>query len=167
MDCNQPMHPALKTLAWLEGTWRAENTGEGKFPTIKAFKFCEEISFSSIGQPMLNYVGQSWHSEKKKPMHREVGFLKIIPGSNKVSLILAHNFGLTTIEEGHVNDFEITLKSTNVSRMSEGCKEPVVLKTEREFRLVGSMLEQTIRMATTNVGEISEHIRTVYQKTEK
>lgn len=161
------MHEALKPLAWLEGTWRAESTGEGKFPTIKSFNFSEEINFSSIGQPMLNYVGQSWHPEKKKPMHREVGFLKIIRGTKNVSLVLAHNFGLTTVEEGQLDGNEITLKSTGITRMSEGCKDPAVLQIEREFRLVGSQLEQILRMATTNVPEITEHIRTVYQKIEK
>lgn len=126
----QPMHEALRPLAWLEGAWRTENTGEGKFPTITSFNFCEEINFSSIGQPMLNYTGQSWHPEKKTPMHREVGFLKIIPGTNKVSLVLAHNFGLATIEEGQVNENEIKLKSTSIARVSEGCKDPAVLQVK-------------------------------------
>lgn len=130
MECAEEIHEALKPLAWLEGVWIAKNTGEGKFPTIKSFNFCEEISFSSIGQPMFNYTGQSWHPEKKKPMHREVGFLKIIPGSNKISLVLAHNFGLTTIEEGQVEANEIKLKSTSIARISEGCKEPAVLRVK-------------------------------------
>ncbi|XP_012258376.2 peroxynitrite isomerase THAP4-like [Athalia rosae] len=160
----QTMHDSLKPLSWLEGTWRADGTGLGKFPTIKPFNFCEEITFASIGQPMLNYTGQSWHVDSKRPMHREVGFLKIIPGTNKVSLIVAHNFGLTTIEEGYVDDKNIQLTSQKIARISEGCKEPAVLKIEREFRLVGSQLEQIQRMATTSVTEITEHIRTVYHK---
>lgn len=120
-----PLHDALKSLAWLEGTWKTE-AGKGKFPTIKSFGYHEEIRFTSIGQPMLNYESQTWHPEKKTPMHREVGFLKIIPGTNKVKFILSHNFGLTTIEEGVVDAQRIKLDSTSIARVTEGTKDPAV-----------------------------------------
>lgn len=123
-----PLHNALKSLAWLEGTWRTEVPGEGQFPTIKSFKYCDEIKFTSMGQPMLNYESMSWHQDTKAPMHREVGVLKVIPGTNRVKLLLAHNFGLTTVEEGEFNDNVIKLKTTTISRMSEGNKEPTVTK---------------------------------------
>lgn len=122
------MHNALKPLAWLQGIWRTESAGSGKFPTINSFNYCEEITFSSIGQPMLNYTAQSWHPEKKNPMHREVGFLKIVPNTNKVSFFVTHNFGLTTIEEGEVINEGIQLLSTNISRKIEGSKPPAVLQ---------------------------------------
>lgn len=128
MNDRLPMHNALKPLAWLEGTWRTEATAQGQFPTIKPFGYCDEIKFVSIGQPMLNFEAQSWHPEKKNPMHREVGFLKIIPESNRVALIASHNFGLATIEEGVVGENEIKLESVSVSRMSQGTKEPFVTK---------------------------------------
>lgn len=85
-----PMNDALKKLSWLNGTWLTENPGTGYYSNNKSFNYYEEISFSSIGQPMFNYVAQSWHSEKKTPMHREVGFLKVIPNTdnNKVTLFL-------------------------------------------------------------------------------
>lgn len=159
-----PMHEAIRSLAWLEGTWRTESTGRGKFPTIKPFNYCEEIQFTSIGQPMLNYVAQSWHPEAKRPMHREVGFLKIIPGTNKVSLVLSHNFGLTSIEEGVVEDKTVNLKSTNIVRQTEGTKPPAVTKLQREFRLVGDRLEQVVHMATTTTSEITEHLHATYIK---
>jgi hypothetical protein len=120
-----PINKSLKPLLWLEGTWLTEVVAAGKFPTISPFKYYEEISFVSIGQPMLNYTAQSWHPETKKPMHREVGFLKINPNTNKVSLFVSHNFGLTTIEEGEVVDNELHLKSTNISRASENSEANV------------------------------------------
>lgn len=123
-----PLHNALKPLAWLEGIWRTETVGLGKFPTINPFKYCEEVTFTSIGQPMLNYAAQSWHPEKKVPMHREVGFLKIVPNTNAVSFFVAHNFGLTTVEEGEVNENYIELLSTNVTRKTEGSKPPAVVQ---------------------------------------
>ncbi|KAJ8674070.1 hypothetical protein QAD02_005332 [Eretmocerus hayati] len=161
-----PMHNALQPLAWLEGIWRTESLGAGKFPTISPFKYCEEIIFSSIGQPMLNYTAQSWHPDKKVPMHREVGFLKIVPSTCKVSLFVAHNFGLTTIEEGEVTNQELCLSSTSVTRKEEGSKPPAVLQIKRVFKLVDEALHQTLYMATENTPEITEHLHAVYKKQE-
>lgn len=127
-----PLHDALKSLAWLEGTWKTVNHGNGKYPNIEAFNYCEKISFTSIGQPMFNYIAQSWHPESRRPMHRETGFLKIIPGTNKISLILAHNFGLTTIESGEIIEKTITLNSTGVLRV-EGTKPPAVTQVHLHF----------------------------------
>ncbi|XP_043273042.1 peroxynitrite isomerase THAP4-like [Venturia canescens] len=159
-----PMHNAIKSLSWLEGTWRTETIAQGQFPTIKPFTYCDEIKFISIGQPMLNFEAQSWHPEKKNPMHREVGFLKVIPESNKVALVVSHNFGLTTIEEGFIGDNEIKLESVSIARMSQGTKEPGVTKLKRELKLVGNDLEQIVHMATTTTPEYAEHLRARYVK---
>lgn len=129
-----PMHEALKSLAWLEGTWKTENYGSGKYPTIKDFSYCEEISFTSIGQPMFNYTAQSWHPEAKKPMHRETGFLKVIPGTNKISFVLAHNFGLASIEEGEVTEKVINLKTIQPLLRAEGTKPPAVTQVHLNNR---------------------------------
>jgi len=140
-----------------------ETPAEGRFPTIKPFAYLDEIKFTSIGQPMLNYEAQSWHAERKNPMHREVGFLKIIPETNKVALVLSHNFGLATVEEGTVLDREIQLRSTSIARMMEGSKEPTVTELKREFRLVGDCLEHVVYMATSAT-TLSEHLRARYVK---
>ncbi|KAK2587512.1 hypothetical protein KPH14_003209 [Odynerus spinipes] len=160
-----PMHDALKQIACLEGKWSMEKYGLGKFPTIQPFTYCEEITFTSIGQPMFNYLAQSWHPITKKPLHREVGFMKVIPGTNEVSLLLSHNFGLTTIEEGTVVDNIISLKSTGIMRPSEGVKSLSVIETRREFKINGNSLEHVFYMATTTVPELTEHLRAVYIKT--
>lgn len=123
-----PMHEAIKSLAWIKGKWKTKSPGTGKFPTIETFSYCEEMSFTSIGQPMLNYAAKSWNSETKKPLHYEVGFLKIIPDTNKVFMLLSHNFGVTTIEEGTVEDQTIKLKTTHIARPKEGTRRPIVLE---------------------------------------
>ncbi|XP_043488554.1 peroxynitrite isomerase THAP4-like [Polistes fuscatus] len=161
-----PMHEALKQIAFLEGKWITDNgnLGLGKFPTIKPFTYCEEINFTSIGQPMFNCLAQSWHPALKKPMHRETGFMRIIPGTNKLSFLLAHSFGLTTIEEGTVVDNVINLKSTGIMRQTEGIKQPAVIETYREFKINGNSLEHVFCMATTTVPELTEHLRVKYTK---
>jgi len=120
-----PLHQTLSLLSWLEGKWQIQTYGCGKYPTIEDFKYCEEINFSSIGQPMLNYIGQSWEVENKMPLHRETGFLKVIPCTNKLTFLLAHNSGLTTIEEGEVIDTTINLNSVNIQKTIRPKSPPV------------------------------------------
>ncbi|XP_053971661.1 peroxynitrite isomerase 2-like [Hylaeus volcanicus] len=165
LDMNRlPMHEALKPLAWLMGTWQTESTGFGKYPTIKPFTYCEEITFESVGQPMLNYTARSWHSETKNPLHFEVGFLRIIPDTNKVCLMLSHNFGVTTIEEGVVNGTLIKLKTTSIERPTEGGKPTIVTELQREFQLLGDSLQHKLYMATSKTPELQEHLCAKYIK---
>ncbi|XP_076234674.1 peroxynitrite isomerase THAP4 [Calliopsis andreniformis] len=159
-----PMHEAIKPLAWLKGTWVTDTPGVGIFPTIKSFKYHEEISFTSIGQAMLNYSARSWNPETKKPMHYEVGYLKIIPNTNKVCLMLSHNIGVNTIEEGVLGDKVIKLKTTSVTRPTEGGQQPAVWELQREFKLNGDCLEHTLYMATSNTPELQEHLHATYIK---
>lgn len=125
-----PMDQVLKPISWIKGIWRTKNPGIGKFPTIETFKYCEEMSFSSIGQPMFNYSARSWRADEKTPLHYEVGFLKIIPDTNKVYMLLSHNFGVTTIEEGVFEDKIIKLKTTQIARPTEGTRRPIVLEVQ-------------------------------------
>lgn len=81
---------------------------------------------------MFNYTARSWHPETKKPMHLETGFLKVYEkidneDSTKVELILAHNFGLSTIEQGYISDKSIHLKTNGIVK-SERSKLPHVTK---------------------------------------
>lgn len=162
-----PLPKALESLAWLEGTWRIENCGNGKFPTIKDFKYYEEISFTCIGQPMFNYTARSYSvSEPRKPMAQSTGFLRVNPETNQVFLILAHNFGLTTIEEGEVINNTIYLNSVDIKRMKEA-KPPQVTQIRREFKLDGHHLEHVFYMATSNTPVLTEHLRAKYVKVNK
>ena len=42
------LNPALKPVAFLLGTWRGE--GEGQYPSIKPFRYREEIRFTQQRQ---------------------------------------------------------------------------------------------------------------------
>lgn len=163
------VHKLLEPLAWLQGTWRTEDPASGSYPTIKDFNYCEEISFVSIGQPMFNYTSRSWHPETKRPMHLETGFLKVYEkinneDSTKVEFILAHNFGLSTIEQGYISEKSIHLK-TNGIVTSERSKSPHVTEITREYRLLDdNHLEQVIHMATTNTPTLHKHLLAKYVK---
>jgi len=158
------LHEALAPIAWLEGTWRTESHGSGKYPTIKDFSYYEVISFTSLGQPMFNYTAQSFtDSDLKKPMHRETGFLKVTPGTNEVFFILAHNFGLTTIERGEIIGKTINLCSDDIVRL-KGTKTPHVTQTRRSYVLCDNSLEFTLYMGTSNTPSPTEHLHAKYVK---
>lgn len=158
----KPVNDSLKPLLWIVGTWEA-TSGKGSFPTISPFTYCERVQFSSVGQPILNYSSHSWHPEKKAAMHLETGFLRIKPGTQQVAFMVAHNFGLTSLEEGDVSANQISLKSTSISRMS-WAKEPEVTKLERSWSLKeDGTLEQVVFMET-NKSPLCEHLRITYKK---
>lgn len=157
------VHEALKPLSWLIGKW-VTTEGRGSYPTMPDFNYHEEIQFDSVGQPMLNFMSTSKHPEKKNYMHQERGFLRIKPGTNDLAFVVSHNFGLTSVEEGTVNPNtkEITLKSTNVSRMSF-TKTPYVRSFERKFKLVGDTLQMQLYMETDTT-PLTLHLQAVYKR---
>lgn len=99
-----PVHKMLQTLSWLQGIWVTDGVANGSYPNIKPFTYYDEINITSIGQPMFNYIAQSWHPETGEPMHRDTGFLQILPESNMIVLSLIDNLGLFTVEQGKLSD---------------------------------------------------------------
>lgn len=157
-----PIHDSIKPISWILGKW-VSDSGTGTYPTIEAFSYCEEIVFESCGQPTINYYARSWHTQKKHPMHFESGFLKINPGTNRAAFVVAHNFGLTSLEEGDFDESNLTLKSSNISRM-EFAKEPSVTSLERHFILMKeNIMKQHVSMQTSNT-PITTHTSATYRR---
>jgi len=161
MSLKPPVHDMIKPLSWLLGKWRSE-TGKGYYPTIKSFEYGEEAEFFQVGQPNVQFSLLSWSAVTKKPLHRETGFIRIQPGTNKIALICAHNFGVSEIQEGEVKDTTLTVETTGINRMSFA-KDPAVIKVSRTFQLKGEELEQVLSMETTNT-PMTEHLRITYKK---
>ncbi|CAG0890556.1 unnamed protein product [Darwinula stevensoni] len=109
----------MRPLQWLLGKWESQ-TGEGFFSTIEPFKYNENVEFSNIGQPVINYSATSYHAGNGSPMHVESGFIRCHPDSGKIAFMTAHNFGVAMIEEGFMNEDgdEMVLESFQTSRMS-------------------------------------------------
>lgn len=154
----------LRPIAWIAGIWESKN-GTGYYPTISDFSYNDKIEFRQCGkQPLFAYTGSSSHPERGNPMHLESGFLRAHAGTSTVSFMVAHNFGLTTVEEGCWDQSSISLKSTSIGRMSDA-KEPQVLSVERIFRLVDeNTLEQELSMATSNTPDSTKHLKATYTR---
>lgn len=133
------LHELLHVLAWLEGTWITNEPAVGTYPTIKPFNYYDEINITSTGQPIFNYIAQSWHADSGTPMHRETGFLQILPETNKIVLSLIDNIGLFTVEQGDLmgdDNSTIDLNSTNIVTTDASIPSfPTLTEVRLSFRI--------------------------------
>lgn len=90
------LHPSLEPVADLLGTWRGY--GRGEYPTIEDFEYVEELTFTELGKPFLQYSQRTW-SPEGVPMHVETGYLRI-PSESKMELILAQPTGQAELAQG-------------------------------------------------------------------
>ncbi|XP_067596051.1 peroxynitrite isomerase THAP4 isoform X1 [Pseudorca crassidens] len=157
------MNPVLEPLSWMLGTWLSDPPGAGTFPTLQPFQYLEEVHISHVGQPMLNFSFNAFHPDTHKPMHRECGFIRLEPDTNKVAFVSAQNTGIVEVEEGEVNGQELCIASHSIARTSFA-KEPHVEQITRKFRLNSEgKLEQTVSMATTTQ-PMTQHLHVTYKK---
>ncbi|XP_043852253.1 peroxynitrite isomerase THAP4 isoform X1 [Dromiciops gliroides] len=163
-DCETPkMNPIIEPLSWMLGTWLSEPPGDGIYPTLQPFNYLEEVHITHVGQPMLNFSFNAFHPDTKKPMHRECGFIRLKPNSNKVAFVSAQNTGIVEVEEGEVNGQELCIASHSIARISFAA-EPRVEQIMRKFRLnAEGRLEQTVSMATTTQ-PMTQHLHITYKK---
>ncbi|XP_048845688.1 THAP domain-containing protein 4 isoform X2 [Brienomyrus brachyistius] len=158
-----PVNPAIAPLDWLLGSWESDEPGEGSFPTIAPFRYTETLHFSQVGQPVINFMFNAYHAESKKPLHRECGFIRIQPGTNRVAFIIAQNSGLVEIEEGELAGQLLSLQSQALARTSFA-KEPHVQQISRLFQLrADGKLEQTVSMMTGDQ-PLTQHLHITYRR---
>lgn len=165
MSSDRPaLHPALGKVSWLLGKWKGE--GCGVYPNISPFSYGEEIIFYHVGQPMLSYNSRTWNLEKGNPMHQELGWLKLKPGTSSLAFIITQNTGLAEIEEGEVEGHKIHLVSHTVGRTSFN-KDPKVIKIERFYTLKDpDTLELECFMETSDTDH-QKHLHITYKKTKE
>ncbi|CAH0551890.1 unnamed protein product [Brassicogethes aeneus] len=161
-----PMNEILKPLCWLIGHWKSIKA-VGFYPTIKSFRYVEQMSFLSVGQPILNYQSVTWNADGKAPMHLESGHMRFDEGTNKVSLLTAQNFGVATVEEGLICDEQsLLLESVMIGRMSFA-KKPFVTKISRCYTLDENGRLNLVMKMETDKTPMQEHLNVMYTKTEK
>uniref|UniRef100_A0A8C9UTJ1 THAP4-like heme-binding domain-containing protein n=1 Tax=Spermophilus dauricus TaxID=99837 RepID=A0A8C9UTJ1_SPEDA len=77
-------------LSWIGNSWMDNSAGNLTPPSRLKL---EEVHISHVGQPMLNFSFNSFHPDTRKPMHRECGFIRLKPDTNKVAFVSAQNTG--------------------------------------------------------------------------
>jgi len=132
-------HPDLAPVSFLLGRW--EGVGKGDYPTIEAFDFVQEVTFTHNGKPFLIYNSRSWLLEadgsKGRPLGMETGFWRPRPG-NRLEVILSHPTGITEVYLGEVSGTKIEMATDAVVR-TESAKE--VTAGKRLYGLVDSQRE--------------------------
>src|SRR5256886_11672159 len=100
-------NPALKPVAFLLGTWRGE--GEGQYPTIKPFRYREEIRFTDNGKPFLIYTQRTEAIDTGQPLHGEAGYLRLV-GDGRLEFVIAQPIGLAEGSLGRVHGQRIDVE---------------------------------------------------------
>src|SRR2546429_8457601 len=88
------LNPALTPVSFLLGTWRGE--GEGQYPSIKPFRYREEIRFTHNGKPFLIYTQRTEAIDSGQPMHGEAGYLRLV-GAGRGEVVIAQPNGYAQI----------------------------------------------------------------------
>lgn len=135
------MHPDLRPIAFLLGTWSGR--GEGGYPTVEPFTYLETATFSHVGKPFLTYQQRTRHPDTGQPMHAESGYWRAV-GDRGVEVLLAHPTGIVEVYEGAVEGTRIELRTTSVT-CTRTAKD--VRALTRSFEVVGGVLRYSVAMA--------------------
>jgi THAP4-like, heme-binding beta-barrel domain len=134
------LNPALTPVAFLLGTWRGE--GEGRYPSIKPFRYREEIRFGHNGKPFLIYTQRTESIETGQPMHGEAGYLRLV-GDGLVEFVIAQPIGYAEISLGRVDGQRIDVECASVGRTPTA--KPVT-SISRSLWLDGETLRYELKM---------------------
>jgi hypothetical protein len=134
------LHPALTPVAFLLGTWRGE--GEGQYPSIKPFRYREEIRFTHNGKPFLIYNQRTESTDTGQPMHAEAGYLRLV-GEGRVEFVIAQPIGYAEISLGRVDGQRIDVESATVGRTPTA--KPVT-SISRSLWMEGETLRYDLKM---------------------
>jgi hypothetical protein len=146
------VHPDLRELSFLLGTWRG--TGEGEWPRGEPFTYGEELTFEHAGEPYLMYSQRSWSLEDEEPIHFERGFVRPA-GPARVELVLAHPLGIAEVAEGTVRDGVIEVSTTSVTLTGTA---KAVTELTRRLEMVDGELRYELHMAMHDIA-LTSHVR--------
>ncbi len=152
------LDPAVRPLAFLLGTWRGE--GAGDYPTIKPFRYREEIRVWHTGKPFLAYTQRTEAADDGRPLHTEMGYLRGV-GNGRVELVVAQAIGFAEISTGSVHDHRLELKSLHLGRTPTA--KPVTA-VERDIWLDNDGLHYELRMGMESV-PLVRHLRARFGRT--
>jgi THAP4-like, heme-binding beta-barrel domain len=153
------LNPALKPVAFLLGTWRGE--GEGQYPTIKTFRYREEMRFSHNGKAFLIYSQRTEAFDTGQPLHGETGYLRVV-GEGRVEFVIAQPIGFAEISLGRVDAQRIDVESASVGRTPTA--KPVT-SISRSIWLEGETLRYELKMGMEGV-PLGQHLLASFHRSD-
>ncbi|MQL80968.1 hypothetical protein Taro_013416 [Colocasia esculenta] len=151
-----PLHPGLAPLAFLLGRWRGE--GEGGFPTINAFKYGEELTFSHSGKPVIAYTQKTWKLPSGEPMHAESGYWRPKPDGS-IEVVISQSTGIVEVQKG---TYDAEKKVVNLQSQLVG-NASKVKEITRAFEVVNGELSYIVQMAT-KLASLQPHLKATLSK---
>jgi hypothetical protein len=148
----------IAPVAFLLGTWRGE--GSGEYPTIRPFRYREEIRFWQTGKPFLAYTQRTEAADDGRPLHAEMGYLRIVD-AERVEFVIAQPIGVAEIEVGSVGDRRIDLHSNTVAHTPTAKN---VTALARSFWMERNTLHYEVRMALDG-GPLIHHLAASFTRT--
>lgn len=156
------IHEKLRPLCWIIGEWRAI-TGVANYPTMKCpINYEEELSFTFLGQPFLNYKSLTWNVKDGSPMQIESGFLHIDEDETSAALITAQNFGIATVEEGLVKNNTLITNSSCIGHMK--FVEQKIVTIQRCYKLNEKGQLEYCAMLETPQTPLTQYATACYEK---
>jgi hypothetical protein len=143
------LHPDLRPLAFLVGTWKGG--GAGEYPTITSFSYVEEVTFEHVGKPFLAYGQRTRDAQTNLPLHAEIGYFRPA-GVGRVELVIAQPSGIVEVQEGTIQGQTLTLNSTLVGT-SRTAKE--VVSVSRSIVVDADTMTYRVEMGA--VGQPHQH----------
>jgi THAP4-like, heme-binding beta-barrel domain len=139
------LNPALAPVAFLLGSWRGE--GEGQYPSIKPFRYREEIRFTHNGKPFLIYSQRTEAIDTGQPMHVEAGYLRLV-GNGRAEFVIAQPIGYAEISLGRVDGHRVDVECAGVGRTPTA--KPVT-SISRSLWIDGDILRYEVKMGMEGV----------------
>lgn len=150
------IHPDVEVLAPLVGTWKG--AGRGDYATVDPFEYQETLQFSPVaGKPMLAYRSTTTAADDGRPLHAEVGWLRVV-GPGAVELVVAQAPGLLEAVEGMLDAEGDSCALVMSSSVTAGTTTAKTLSaTEREYEVEGD--ELSYRLSMSAVGQpLAQHL---------
>lgn len=143
------LNRAVQPLEWLIGKWHSV-IGQGLIH-LDEYEHCSLLTFNSYGEPALNFFGAYWDFDSKQPYKFENGFLRVEPGTSKMSFLVNHSNGLSSLEEGELINpysFKIAGNKFTVPSILKNQEAPKYKHIERQFLLKNDILNYSIHIET-------------------
>ena len=153
------LNPALTPVTFLLGTWRGE--GEGQYPSIKPFRYREEIRFTHNGKPFLIYTQRTEAIDTGQPMHGEAGYLRLV-GDVRVEFVIAQPIGYAEISLGRVDGQRIDVECASVRRTPTA--KPVT-SISRSLWMDGETLRYELKMGMEGA-PLAPHLSASFRRAE-
>ncbi len=149
----------------MQGLWKGK--GEGKFPTIDSFKYEEHLQFEvNLAYPLIHYEQKTILLSTQEPSHWESGFIRVLD-EDIIEISNSQDSGRVEILQGkmsNVSDVGYQLAFTSIALAND----PRLVKTSREFKVIGNTLEchQSMATHTTQKPIMLPHLHSILTKVE-